>query len=108
VNSDEVDENGFTYVLPKNLLKKLITIADLRTQIAGYMFGRSPPDNPSVRITRDCDTHASDGTFPARRRGSAAFPPPAAPGQVRPCGVPPACRASERRNHVETTALNSI
>jgi hypothetical protein len=108
VNSDEVDENGFTYVLPKNLLKKLITIADLRTQIAGYMYGRSPPDNPSVRITRDCDTHARNDTFPARRRGSAALPPPAAPGQVRPCGVSLACRASERRSLVELTAFNSI
>lgn len=49
VNSDDVDENGFTYVLPKNLLKKLITISDLRTQIAGYMYGRSPPDAPQVK-----------------------------------------------------------
>ena len=31
VQSDDVDEAGFTYVLPKNLLKKFITIADLRT-----------------------------------------------------------------------------
>lgn len=66
MNSDEVDENGFTYVLPKNLLKKLITIADLRTQIAGYMYGRSPPDNPQAGFTRDCDTHARNDTFPAR------------------------------------------
>jgi len=49
VSSDEVDESGFTYILPKNLLKKLITIADLRTQIAAYMYGRSPPDNPLVK-----------------------------------------------------------
>ena len=43
VNSDDVDENGFTYVLPKNVLKKFIVISDLRTQIAGYMYGISPP-----------------------------------------------------------------
>lgn len=49
VASEDVDESGFTYVLPKNVLKKFITIADLRTQIAGYMYGRSPPDNPSVK-----------------------------------------------------------
>jgi pre-mRNA-processing factor 8 len=41
--------SGYTYVMPKNLLKKFICIADLRTQIAGYMYGVSPPDNPQVR-----------------------------------------------------------
>ena len=40
--------SGYTYVMPKNLLKKFICIADLRTQIAGYMYGVSPPDNPQV------------------------------------------------------------
>eukprot|EP01062_Namystynia_karyoxenos_P058492 TRINITY_DN50017_c0_g1_i1.p1 TRINITY_DN50017_c0_g1~~TRINITY_DN50017_c0_g1_i1.p1 ORF type:complete len:2366 (+),score=967.90 TRINITY_DN50017_c0_g1_i1:106-7098(+) len=48
VSSDEVRESGYTYVLPKNILKKFITIADLRTQIAGFMFGVHPPDNKSV------------------------------------------------------------
>ncbi|WIA33570.1 hypothetical protein OEZ86_006694 [Tetradesmus obliquus] len=52
VNSDEVAEAGFTYVMPKNLLKKFICIADLRTQIAGYMYGVSPPDNPQVKEVR--------------------------------------------------------
>jgi len=52
VNSDDVDETGFTYVLPKNLLKKFICIADLRTQIAGYMYGLSPPDNNQVKEIR--------------------------------------------------------
>lgn len=33
VNSDDIAESGFTYVLPKNLLKKFICIADLRTQV---------------------------------------------------------------------------
>ena len=49
VNSDDIREAGFTYVLPKNVLKKFICIADLRTQVAGYMYGVSPPDNPNVR-----------------------------------------------------------
>ncbi len=31
VNSDDVKESGYTYVLPKNVLKKFITISDLRT-----------------------------------------------------------------------------
>jgi pre-mRNA-processing factor 8 len=49
VNSDDIKESGYTYVLPKNVLKKFICIADLRTQIAGYMYGVSPADNPHVR-----------------------------------------------------------
>eukprot|EP00884_Botryococcus_braunii_P011285 jgi/Botrbrau1/20157/Bobra.0173s0058.1 len=52
VNSDDIRETGYTYVMPKNMLKKFICIADLRTQIAGYMYGISPPDNPQVKEIR--------------------------------------------------------
>eukprot|EP00479_Gromia_sphaerica_P008657 TRINITY_DN3385_c0_g1_i1.p1 TRINITY_DN3385_c0_g1~~TRINITY_DN3385_c0_g1_i1.p1 ORF type:complete len:345 (-),score=86.24 TRINITY_DN3385_c0_g1_i1:545-1579(-) len=52
VDSDDVREAGFTYVLPKNLLKKFICISDLRAQIAGYLYGLSPPDNPQVKEIR--------------------------------------------------------
>ncbi|KAK3301644.1 NUC071 domain-containing protein [Chaetomium strumarium] len=46
VDSD-VDE--VTYVMPKNILKKFITIADLRVQVAGYLYGSSPADNDQVK-----------------------------------------------------------
>jgi pre-mRNA-processing factor 8 len=49
VNSDDIRETGYTYIMPKNVLKKFICISDLRTQVAGYMYGVSPPDNPQVR-----------------------------------------------------------
>ena len=52
VNSEDIRDTGYTYVLPKNVLKKFICIADLRTQIAGYMYGVSPPDNPAVKEIR--------------------------------------------------------
>lgn len=52
VSSDDVKENGLTYVLPKNVLKKFICIADLRTEIAGFLYGVSPPDNPMVKEIR--------------------------------------------------------
>ena len=52
VNSDDIRESGYTYVLPKNVLKKFITVSDLRTQTAGYMYGVSPPDNPQVKEIR--------------------------------------------------------
>ncbi|KAI9220140.1 PRP8 pre-mRNA processing factor 8 [Blastocladiella britannica] len=52
VDSDDIKDSGYTYVLPKNLLKRFITIADLRVQVMGYMFGISPPDNPYVKEIR--------------------------------------------------------
>ncbi|CAF1810014.1 unnamed protein product [Brassica napus] len=52
VNSDNINESGYTYIMPKNLLKRFICIADLRTQIAGYLYGISPPDNPRVKEIR--------------------------------------------------------
>jgi len=48
VNSESIRESGYTYVLPKNVLKKFICIADLRTQVAGFLYGVSPPDNAQV------------------------------------------------------------
>jgi len=52
VSSDDIKETGYTYILPKNILKKFICISDLRTQIAGYLYGLSPPDNPQVKEIR--------------------------------------------------------
>ncbi|KAI3673012.1 hypothetical protein L6452_39120 [Arctium lappa] len=49
VNSEDIKETGYTYIMPKNILKKFICIADLRTQISGYLYGVSPPDNPQVK-----------------------------------------------------------
>jgi len=51
VSSDDIKETGYTYILPKNVLKKFVMISDLRTQIAGYLYGVSPPDNPQVSWT---------------------------------------------------------
>jgi pre-mRNA-processing factor 8 len=52
VSSDGISEAGITVVMPKNLLRQFIKIADLRTQIAGYLYGLSPPDNPAVKEVR--------------------------------------------------------
>eukprot|EP00026_Physarum_polycephalum_P002371 Phypoly_transcript_02377.p1 GENE.Phypoly_transcript_02377~~Phypoly_transcript_02377.p1 ORF type:complete len:896 (+),score=129.81 Phypoly_transcript_02377:235-2688(+) len=41
--------SGFTYVLPKNLLKRFVIIADLRTQIAGYLYGVSSQNKPKTK-----------------------------------------------------------
>ncbi|KAF3003200.1 pre-mRNA-splicing factor 8 [Curvularia kusanoi] len=50
INSEDVKEEGhFTYVMPKNVLKRFITIADLRVQVAGYLYGKSPADNAQVK-----------------------------------------------------------
>ena len=48
IASDDIKETGYTYILPKNILKEFIIISDLRAQIAGYLYGVSPPNNPQV------------------------------------------------------------
>lgn len=49
VNSHDVNETGYTYIMLKNILKKFICVADLQAQIAGYLYGISPLDNPQVK-----------------------------------------------------------
>jgi len=49
---DETDDESLTFVLPKNLLKRFVVISDLRAQVAGFMYGVTPPDNPNVREIR--------------------------------------------------------
>ncbi|KAJ6092613.1 hypothetical protein N7486_007902 [Penicillium sp. IBT 16267x] len=52
VSSDDVRDEGFTYIMPKNILKRFITIADLRVQVTGYIYGNSPVDNDQVKEVR--------------------------------------------------------
>ena len=54
ISSDDIheSEDRYTYILPKNVLKRFITIADLRVQVAGYLYGSSPPDNKQVKEIR--------------------------------------------------------
>ena len=53
VSSDDIKETGYTYILPKNVLKKFVMISDLRTQIAGFLYGVSPADNPQVSFNQN-------------------------------------------------------
>jgi pre-mRNA-processing factor 8 len=50
VNSDEISETGFTYVMPKNLLRKFICIADLRTQVRLERAGAALPAGRAIMI----------------------------------------------------------
>jgi len=53
ISSDDIREDGhYTYIMPKNILKRFITIADLRVQVAGYLYGSSPTDNDQVKEIR--------------------------------------------------------
>jgi pre-mRNA-processing factor 8 len=52
VSSDDIRDEGYTYIMPKNVLKRFITIADLRVQVTGYIYGSSPPDNDQVKEVR--------------------------------------------------------
>eukprot|EP00392_Amoebophrya_sp_AT5.2_P007183 g7197.t1 len=49
VNSEDIKESGYTYVMPKNILRQFICISDLRTQVAVYLYGKSPADSPQVK-----------------------------------------------------------
>lgn len=53
ISADDIRDAGqYTYVMPKNILKKFIMISDLRMQVAGYLYGSSPPDNDQVKEIR--------------------------------------------------------
>jgi pre-mRNA-processing factor 8 len=45
-------DSGVTYVIPRNLIKKFVTIGDLRTHIGAFIYGASPKDNPMVKEVR--------------------------------------------------------
>ena len=51
VSNDDVkdDASSYTYVIPKNVLRAFVIAADLRTQVAAYLYGVSPPDNKQVK-----------------------------------------------------------
>lgn len=51
VSNDDVkdDASSFTYVIPKNVLRAFVINADLRTQVAAFLYGASPPDNKQVK-----------------------------------------------------------
>lgn len=49
VSSVDSADKELTYVMPNNILKRFIKIADLRVQVAGYLYGSSPPDNNTVK-----------------------------------------------------------
>lgn len=50
VSSDDIRDDGqFTYIMPKNILKKFIQISDLRSQVAGLLYGSSPPGQDKIK-----------------------------------------------------------
>ena len=51
-NTEDLSDTAFTYVIPKNILKKFIEISDLRIQVCGFMYGVTPADNNIVKEVR--------------------------------------------------------
>ena len=49
VSPADTDPDKITYVMPNNILRKFIQIADLRVQVAGLLYGRSAPDNNLIK-----------------------------------------------------------
>ncbi|CAH6720476.1 pre-mRNA-splicing factor 8 [[Candida] jaroonii] len=51
VSDKEEEEEGeeIAYIFPKNLLKKFIQISDLRSQIGGFIFGKSSKNDDEIK-----------------------------------------------------------
>lgn len=49
LSEEFVEDGSYTYIVPKNLLKKLVQISDVRTQIGGFIYGTSPDDNDEIK-----------------------------------------------------------
>lgn len=63
VASDDFIEEKNTYIMPNNILKKFIQISDTRTQIGGFVFGSSPPDNDKVKEIKAIAIPPQTGTL---------------------------------------------
>lgn len=52
VSGEQRGEDKWIYVMPKNLIKKFIEIADLRVQVSAYLYGKTPKDaeKENVRV----------------------------------------------------------
>ena len=51
-SGDLADSDCYAYIVPKNVLSKFVERSDTRTQIAGYLYGKSPEDNDKVKEIR--------------------------------------------------------
>jgi len=49
VTGADVEQEGTTYVLPNNVLRKFVAASDLRTQIAGFLYGTSPEGSSTIK-----------------------------------------------------------
>ncbi|EDO19221.1 hypothetical protein Kpol_1050p81 [Vanderwaltozyma polyspora DSM 70294] len=52
VSSDDFIEEKDVYVLPRNLLQKFVEIADVKSQIGGFIYGKSPEGHPKIKEIR--------------------------------------------------------
>lgn len=70
----DIADDSCTYVLPENLLKKFVRVADLRTQVGALMYGVAPDGDDSAREIRAL-------VFPPQRgdHASVTFPAAAPP-----------------------------
>ncbi|CAI5756086.1 unnamed protein product [Candida verbasci] len=48
-SEDFIENDSFTYILPKNILQKFIQISDPRIQVGGFIYGSSSSDHTEVK-----------------------------------------------------------
>lgn len=49
VATEDFIEEKPVYVLPKNILEKLVSVSDVKLQIAAYLYGNSPKEYPNIK-----------------------------------------------------------
>lgn len=49
IASEDFIEEKPVFVLPRNLLKKLVEISDVKVQVAAYLYGSSPVDHANIK-----------------------------------------------------------
>ncbi|AMD21189.1 HEL091Wp [Eremothecium sinecaudum] len=49
VSGEDFVEDKNIFVLPRNILKKFVEIADVKIQIGGFIYGKSPDGHPNIK-----------------------------------------------------------
>ncbi|CAK9437442.1 uncharacterized protein LODBEIA_P18200 [Lodderomyces beijingensis] len=51
-SNDLIEDDDYTFIVPKNILQKLVQVSDSRIQVGGFIYGKSPEGHPEVKEIR--------------------------------------------------------
>lgn len=67
IAADDFEEEKNVFVLPRNLLRKFVTISDIKIQVAGYLYGNSVKEHSNVKEVKTIALVPQLGNFTATR-----------------------------------------